>query len=78
MPALLWILVFTIYPFLYSFYISVTDMNLLRMGQFVTGFALAYLFHKKRFLSGLGRTSVIMLLISFVLTLIYMFVFRGG
>ena len=45
--------------------------------QFVTGFALAYLFHKKRFLSGLGRTSVIMLLISLVLTLIYMFVFRG-
>ena len=33
MPALLWILVFTVYPFFYSFYISVTDMNLLRMGQ---------------------------------------------
>lgn len=96
MPALLWILVFTVYPFFYSFYISVTDMNLLRMGQqefvglknyielfeekdfinscivslkfslavvvgqFVVGFALAYLFHKKRFLSGLGRTSVIL------------------
>lgn len=96
MPALLWILIFTIYPFFYSFYISVTDMNLLRMGQqkfvglknyielfeekdfinscivslkfslavvvgqFVVGFALAYLFHKKRFLSGLGRTSVIL------------------
>lgn len=96
LPALLWILVFTIYPFFYSFYISVTDMNLLRMGQqefiglknyfdlfqekdfinscivslkfslavvagqFIVGFALAYLFHKKRFLSGLGRTSVIL------------------
>ena len=95
-PALLWILIFTIYPFFYSFYISVTDMNMLRMGQqefvgfrnfselfrekdfinscvvslkfsavvvagqFVFGFALAYLFHKKRFLSGLGRTSVIL------------------
>ena len=96
LPALIWIGVFTVYPFFYSFYISVTDLNLLRMGteefigmqnyeelfqnksflhscivtlkfsvavvvgQFVFGFALAYLFQKKRFLAGLGRTSVIL------------------
>lgn len=96
LPALIWVGVFTIYPFFYSFYISITDLNLLRMGseqiiglqnykelfmnddflhscivtlkfsitvvigQFVVGFALAYLFQKKRFLSGLGRTSVIL------------------
>lgn len=96
LPALIWVGVFTVYPFFYSFYISATDLNLLRMGaeefvglrnyqelfqnkdflhscivtlkfslavvvgQFVGGFALAYLFQKKRFLSGIGRTSVIL------------------
>ena len=84
LPALIWIGIFTIYPFFYSFYISVTDLNLLRMGteeiigmknyvelfqnkdfihscvvslkfsavvvvgQFTLGFALAFLFQKKR------------------------------
>jgi len=96
LPALIWIGVFTIYPFFYSFYISVTDLNLLRMGteeiigmknyaelfqnkdfihscvvslkfsavvvvgQFTLGFALAFLFQKKRPFSGIGRTSVIL------------------
>lgn len=96
LPALIWVCVFTVYPFFYSFYISATDLNLLRMGkeqfvglqnyfelfqnkefihscivslkfsavvvigQFVLGFALACLFQKKRPLSWLGRTSVIL------------------
>ena len=33
LPALIWICVFIIYPFLYSFYISVTNLNMLRMGK---------------------------------------------
>lgn len=96
LPALIWVGIFTVYPFFYSFYISVTDLNLLRMGseefigmknyvelfqnedflhscmvtlkfslavvvgQFTVGFALAFLLYKKRFLSGIGRTSVIL------------------
>lgn len=96
LPALIWIAVFTLYPFIYSFYISITDLNLLRMGtekiiglenykelfqnkeflhscvvtlkfsvavvagQFLVGFALAFLFQKKRFLSGVGRTAAIL------------------
>ncbi len=32
-PALLWICIFTVYPFFYSFYLSVTDLNLMYMGQ---------------------------------------------
>lgn len=33
LPALAWICLFTVYPFFYSFYISATDLNLLKMGQ---------------------------------------------
>ena len=33
LPALAWVVVFTVYPFLYSFYISVTDLNMLKLGQ---------------------------------------------
>lgn len=96
LPALIWIAVFTLYPFIYSFYISITDLNLLRMGtekiiglgnytslfenkeflhscvvslkfsvvvvagQFLVGFALAFLFQKKRIFSGIGRTAAIL------------------
>ncbi len=32
-PALIWIAIFTIYPFFNSFYISLTDMSMLKMGK---------------------------------------------
>lgn len=32
-PAFAWICVFTVYPFFYSFYISITDMSMLRLGR---------------------------------------------
>jgi multiple sugar transport system permease protein len=34
MPAIIWIVTFSIYPFLYSVYISFTNMNMLRPGNF--------------------------------------------
>lgn len=32
-PAILWMLIFTVYPFFYSFYISSTNMSLLNLGK---------------------------------------------
>ena len=115
-PALLWICIFIVYPFFYSFYISVTDMNLLRMGhetfiglqnckdllanpefwnscklsikfslvvvtgQFILGFALAFLFQKDRPLSWLGRTSVILpwVIPPIALGLVWKWILRSG
>jgi len=116
LPAFLWIGIFTIYPFFYSFYISITDLNLLRMGQeeiigmqnyielfndkefihscilslkfsavvvagqFLFGFALAYLFRDKRLFASLGRTSVMLpwVVPPVALGLVWKWILRSG
>lgn len=38
-PALIWVIAFTVYPFFYSIYISFTNMNLLKQGKYkIIGF----------------------------------------